>query len=162
MNLPRTISPETMLTMSWISPFCKRNIRFRLWFDRCKTRHRTNSFIPANLPPLSPFSNFIVSRRCVVFEAKREREREWQTKLTNETSKWNVTVMIYENKNKKRRKRKRRRDVEMEMNRQGKRGDDARNKSGINDDRDRCVKFNGLSRGWSRFDDSSFCNFNCK
>lgn len=35
----------------------------------------------------------------------------------------------------------------MEMNRQGKRGDDARNKSGINDDRDRCVKFNGLSRG---------------
>lgn len=114
MNLPRTISPETMLTMSWISPFCKRNIRFRLWFDRCKTRHRTNSFIPANLPPLSPFSNFIVSRRCVVFEAKREREREWQTKLRNETSKWNVTVMIYENKNKKRRKRKKRRDVEME------------------------------------------------
>lgn len=88
-------SQKTMLTMSWISPFCKRNVRFSFhrdgWFDRCKTRDRTNSFIPAN------FSNIIVYRGYVRYLKRRERGREWQAKLTNETSideKWNV--MIYE------------------------------------------------------------------
>lgn len=110
-----------MLTMSRISPFCKRkhplSIPSKWWFDRCKTRHRTNSFIPANLPLLSPpFSNFIVSRRCAVCLKRREREREsgrrnWQTKRANGT--WPLWFTKRKIKGEEK-KEKERRDVEME------------------------------------------------
>lgn len=147
-----------MLTMSRISPFCKRkhplSIPSKWWFDRCKTRHRTNSFIPANLPLLSPsFSNFIVSRRCAVCLKRRERERE---RVADEIDKRNEQmerdrydlrrekIKREEKKEKERREKRRWNGNEMEMNR---RKNDARNKSGINDNRVidisyRCAKFN--------------------
>lgn len=111
-----------MLTMSRISPFCKRkhplSIPSKWWFDRCKTRHRTNSFIPANLPLLSPpFSNFIVSRRCAVCLKRRERERE---RVADEIDKRNEQMerdrydLRREKIKREEKKEKERRDVEME------------------------------------------------
>lgn len=93
MNLPRTISPETMLTMSWISPFCKRNIRFRFHRngDSIDVKHAIGQIrlfrrtCPPSLP--SPISSY---RGGVWYLKRREKEREsgrrnWQTKRANGT-----------------------------------------------------------------------------
>lgn len=79
MNLPRTISPETMLTMSWISPFCKRNIRFRFHRngDSIDVKHAIRQIrlfrrtCPPSLP--SPISSY---RGGVWYLKRREKERE--------------------------------------------------------------------------------------